>query len=337
MKNKIIIAGLGITVLLGWIAIGQWGCEWTPERDNPLDPNSDLFNPVLTGEVTNLANEPVSQAMVTLQPEGAVAVTGNDGVYRFEGVDLGEYTLTVQKMDHVGDTVDVNIASGGTTTQDFQINALPQFDSISVTTHYISFITTNYIYVAMEAWMINPDGNTLEDSVLALFEEDTLGYLNNSPVQVNFFSYNFAIDTAFANIDPFNLELLVGRPFSLIAYDSRGGVAVSRPLQVIRFIEPPLTNSPNSGEPVGSKPTLNWDLYDVEYELLQNVRVHDDADDLVWDSLAIPREVVEITVTDSLQITGTPGPAFYYWTLEIVDIFGNTSRSRKLTFTVIEQ
>ena len=178
MKRKIIITGLGMTVFVGWIVIGPWGCEWTPERDNPLDPNSNSFNPVLTGEVTNLANAPVSQAIVTLHPEGDAAVTGDDGVYRFEGVDLGEYTLTVQKTDHVGDTVGVNIISGGTVVQDFQINALPVFDSVSVTSHYIEQLPVYNIHINITAKITDSDGIPSGDSVLALFEEDTLDYLD---------------------------------------------------------------------------------------------------------------------------------------------------------------
>jgi hypothetical protein len=336
MKKTILIAGLGITVLAGWIAIGPWGCEWTPERDNPLDPGSDLFNPILTGEVRNLANTPVSQAIVTLYPEGNAVVTSDDGVYRFEGVDLGEYTLTVQKTDHVDDTVDVDITFGGTTTQELYINALPVFDSVSVTSHNIEQEFTNDVYVTVEAWIYNGDGDPSMDSVLVVFEDDTLGYLNNTQTidHHGIFHCDFGIDTAFTNIDPFSLELILGRAFLLTVFDFQGGLNNSDPSCLIRFLEPPFTNNPSGPGPYPQAPTFDWDLYDVEFEFLQNLHVFDNIGDLVWDSLSIAPDVIQVTATSSLPPTQPTGPLFYYWTLEIVDIFGNTTRSQELIFEV---
>jgi hypothetical protein len=331
MKKTIIIAGMGMAVFVGWIILGPWGCEWTPERDNPLDPNSNSFNPVLTGEVTNLANTSISQAIVTLHPEGVAVVTGDDGVYRFEGVDLGEYALTVQKMDHVGDTVTVNIVSGGITTQDFQINALPVFDSVSVTSHNIYSLPQHNRHVTVYCMITDPDENKSLVSIMVLFEDDTLGFLQYDGV-TGIFSRNF-LDTTFSVI---SFQDIVGRPFTLIATDTSDSYSMSESYYTNRFLDIPNVISPVYDQ-VGRIPTLYWENFSNYFSYFQNIRIFDDDRILVWDTLAVDAAVTQVIVTDSLQLTSPPGPDNYYWTLEIIDLYGNTSVSQEAIFWVVQQ
>lgn len=331
MKKTIIFTSLGITVFVGWIIIGQWGCEWTPERDNPLDPGSNLFNPVLTGEVRDLANTPVSRAIVTLHPEGNAVVTGDDGVYHFECVDLGEYTLTVQKADYVEDTVTVDIVSGGTTTQDFLINALPLFDSVSVTSHNVYNLPQHNRHISVYCKITDPDENESLVSIMVIFEDDTLGFLQYDGL-TEIFTKNF-LDTTFSVI---SFQDIVGRPFTLVATDTSGSYSISGSYYTHRFLDIPNVISPVDDQ-VGQTPTLYWESLSSYFSYFQNIRIFDNDGILVWDTLAVDAMITQVTVTDSLQFTSPPGPDNYYWTLEVIDLYGNTSVSQEAIFWVVQQ
>jgi hypothetical protein len=345
MARKALLKCALVVVLLGWISLSYFACDWTPERDNPLDPNSDLYHPptpgAITGEVRNLSGvAPLSGVMVSLESGAQGVVTASNGKYLIENISDGLHWVKVHKEGYSDDSSQFSAAAERIDTVNFRMNALPSFDSVSVTLHRIHLGGTSYDeYVTIYARIIDMDGNVstaTDTTVLVLFESDTLGKLDYSSIQT---SGTYSYDKNFL-ISVFHLATtqdIIGRPFTLVAKDQANGICVSGPYSIVRYIQDaPLVYTPNNENVFTPFPTLDWDYYGTSFSYHQNARVFDNNNTLVWDSLSIEPLVTQVTVTDSLlPTTGIEGnPTSYYWNLEIVDLFGNTIRSRKLIFWV---
>lgn len=57
--------------------------------------DEEVMTGIITGIVTNANNTNISGASVTLNPLGITKATGSDGIYNFESVEPGTYTLTL--------------------------------------------------------------------------------------------------------------------------------------------------------------------------------------------------------------------------------------------------
>lgn len=94
------------------------------------------------GKVTNATTgDLVKNANVTLSPDGETTLTGNDGMYEFNNLEDGDYSLTVSKAEYT-DLIDdfiIQVRDGNSIRRDIQIKKL-QVD-ISITDVYGRAIT----------------------------------------------------------------------------------------------------------------------------------------------------------------------------------------------------
>ena len=341
MKRKNVLSSVGVIVLLGWICLSYFACEWTPERDNPLDPNSELYQPPslgsITGEVRNLSGtSSLSGVMVSLESDSQDVVTASNGKYLIENVADGPHWVSVHKEGYADSSAQVTVVTGQTSIADFRLNALPRFDSVSVTLHRIRVVPSPDEFVTISARIIDIDMNIstllVDTAVLAVFEGDTIGNLNYSNTQITG-TFTFDRDFPIAELPISSSQDIIGRPFILTVIDQVGGFSISDPYSIARWLDIPNPISPIEIT-VGPNPTLVWDQYIVGFSYIQNIRVFDNIEILRWDSLSVSPGVVQVTVTDTLETTNETYPKYYYWTIEIVDLFGNTARSMNTKFYV---
>lgn len=94
------------------------GCSGSDDYD---------FFAKIQGTVTDYqTGEPLSQANVTLSPSGLSKQTDSNGFYRFEELDIQQYTVTVQKQGYQPNRKTVIAISGETQQVDIQLTVIPK-------------------------------------------------------------------------------------------------------------------------------------------------------------------------------------------------------------------
>lgn len=68
----------------------------------------------------------LEHAVVTLSPSGLSAQTDTSGFYRFDDLDVQQYTITVQKSGYQPNRKTVTAVSGDTQQVDIQLTVIPQ-------------------------------------------------------------------------------------------------------------------------------------------------------------------------------------------------------------------
>ncbi len=80
---------------------------------------------VITGLVTDPSGAAVPQAEVTLRStlQGTTTIirTNGDGIYRFDGVNPGDYTVTVRAENFNASEAPANVVVGATVGRDFKL------------------------------------------------------------------------------------------------------------------------------------------------------------------------------------------------------------------------
>ncbi len=127
----------------------------------------------------------------------------------------------------------------------------------------------------------------------------------------------------------------VGNPFMFDARDLHDSIYVVGPAYLFRVIESiPSVSEPDSNDVVGPWVTLQWQafpgLYDFTYRAsLIYLRGEPLPDTTLWTSAVLPDSVHDAQVPDSLH-NGN-----YQWTITVIDLFDNSSRSKEGLFSVM--
>ena len=140
------------------------------------------------------------------------------------------------------------------------------------------------------------------------------------------------------------LETLVGHPIWIYCQDGMGHTSRSDPFIVVRVLYiPPVPESPGYQDTVSTRPTLTWYPYSIDFAYtfsidVRYVRFPQNINSLVYHREGIPSDSLSHTLQSSLEPTledsATPGNASYYWTLSVLDEFGNRITSLESAFEV---
>lgn len=107
--------------ILSLLLLCSFGCS-TP--DDISNENRGIY-----GIVSDFATgEPVANANVQLRPTGETTLTGSDGRYEFKGIDKGDYSISVSKVEYT-DLIDDYIITVDSRMmrRDVQIKKLPAY------------------------------------------------------------------------------------------------------------------------------------------------------------------------------------------------------------------
>jgi hypothetical protein len=307
------------------------GCS-EAEHLNPLDPLSPDFENVgvLEGRVTDRGFVPLPGVEVRLEPLGATTQTAADGTFSFGGVAPGDYTLSLSGSGLEPAAEAVTVELGKVLSGAYTLNALPTVGGVSLTTVHVS------------RWWPQEDLYRLDASATAS-DPDGLSDVAGVRLSIALLSMEFALQPT---LEPgvFALSLteadlgatlhsLLGRDLTITVSDQVDAALVAGPYFLSRIIDIiPETAEPSGSQEVpGGSPLLTWppvvipfdhtfqiDVYRVDENVSTNVHSADD----------IEPGVLSFQVADTFA-TGT-----YYWTLSIVDEFGNRSRSKEAGFLV---
>lgn len=335
MEIRVIYSSLFLSSLFAFGFIFG-GCSFDAERDNPLDPKSDNYQPSarLEGNVTMLNDSiPIAGAAVTLYPDSITLYTGQNGHYSIDRLEAGDYTVALEHPNFFSMSCSVKIFPGQTNTQNFNMNALPSFDSVSITSQrYIFNSFLEYFYkLKVFANISDPDGG-LRDSAVVVWSG---GYSANLSRQPGTSFYIVLLDTN--NFIGSEVENMLGIQFIVQATDISGGTAQSNPFQLVRIIKSIIRPHRPSGTSSGN-PTFEWSRAlspPIEFDdYIYRLFVYNETQPEM-----VRYEAVIDSVTDTIAITyvmndDTLDAGSYSWRVQVEDSFGNFSRCEKAYFDV---
>lgn len=314
---------------------GLLSCTSPAEHSNPLDPQSPSYttNGRILGRVTTLYQpyQPLSGAMVQLQPVGMIVESNAEGGFVFTEVKPDTYSLVVAATGYQSATAVTEVLPRQIRMQDFRLDGLPIVQSSRATSAHMATreATTDRLFLEIAVDVQDPDGandvKKVQVEIPAFSFTDTLSRGSGTTRWQRVFSAD-----ELAPIDFYNL---VGSPLQFVAEDFPGEQVTSGPFYLARVIsEVPQATAPTNGEVITlDAPTFRWQLASIPFDHTLRVEVFRlDA--------GFPTFITAIgniaAGTTSVKYPGRLATGTYYWTVKLIDDFGNSSRSKEATFQV---
>lgn len=311
------------------------GCFDDPVRDHPLDPLGENFidkgNIIIrvTSFYPPLAGLNDIEIQVAQPP--IIGQTNEQGEYRSPDLGVGTYQVTISGEGYASIDTLVSVTAGESSRLDIPLPGLPVFSAFELHSLHLS------------RWFPPPEELfSLEivaelDDLDGLADIDSLWLVSNQPafkeeifVEVTPGRYVHSIPSGRLSA---GLVALQGREFQLLAKDRSGEINWSAPRSMIRVIEEtPLALDPdNLTVLTESLPTFNWAPIALQYPFtfrLDIVQINQNVESIVQTIESIPATDTTITAATPL-LAGN-----YFWTISVVDEFGNRSRSREAGFRI---
>lgn len=309
-------------------------------RDNPLDPQSDLFRDVgrVAGRVTGLyppfdGRTGVAVRVVPLSADGVERVvrTGVDGAFKIDGLPGGRYAV-VAGGEAFRDRADtVTVAPGATVRADFALDALPVVTAQAARTVHIErwFPGTPVFLLEVEVEASDPDRAADVESAALVVE----GLAFREPItESEPGRFTASIDAG--RLPGGLVQSLLGRTLRVEVTDRSGNTGIGPPLALVRVVEQtPLTASPQGLVTVAQNPpVLEWRPAALPFAFTYRIEA------FLVDAAGIPNRVFSQTGVPSTETT-LPLPdrlaaGDYVWTVWVEDGAGNRSRSKEAGFRV---
>lgn len=321
---------LSLTYLVVLLAAAA-SCAPEAPHDNPVDPASPGFSNTgtVTGQVVLLSDPRIGipAAQVFVGPSGPVFFTDASGHFSIGGLPAGPTTLVTSKAGYQIDTVLVAIEPSMSVPLEISLNALPVLSDGSVITQKIDEYFPGPTYRALiSADVSDPDGLSDIDSVWTVIE--TLWFpMTYSPAtrlyEATVFDFNLPTN---------NLQWLVGKELRIVVRDLPGATAQAGNIVITRIIEESaLPFSPAPGDTASFSPLLEWTPAPVTFIhtlTLGIVRQDAGTQTPIWSQGGVDAGLQAYQYPDSLV------PGSYFWTIAVVDEFGNLCRSKPSSFIV---
>lgn len=311
-----------------------FGC-FSPERDNPFDPGSPRYKAIATvsGKVWSYYPpfHPISDATVSVYPGTLQTTSDENGGFSFTSVPEGRVVVVATKAGFAPDSLPARVQVWEATRLEFHLDALPRFQDVHVTSSHISrwWPIDDLYLLNLSLRVLDGDGqNDLETVLVSI---PSLAFLDTVQQTMNLEQYALSVDHRLFGLE--NLQDLLGVPIEFIARDRAGNRSESKEYFLARVIEElAVTESPRGLASVSGQPVLKWQVPSLSFQHTLRVEVHRDDAGIVsraWFKDQIP------ATADSIQVEQILPSGTYFWTVSIVDSFGNSSRSKEAAFRVM--
>ncbi len=321
---------------LGCLSLVFGACAPDAPHSNPNDPGSPNYNPdgVLTGQVLTLGAPyfGIPNALVFIEQDSMAELTAADGTFDFRNAPTGNVTLVISKQSYLSDTLYLSLQSSKSFDTLVHLDALPQISSPQVVTSKIDqWWPLGAVYSALvTANVSDPDGisDINPDSVYVWV--DTLSY----PMSYSVADKNWQAVIQGTSLPNQDIQWLVGKELQIVAFDRENGMGTSQPFYLTRIIEAeanPSFPALDSTLTTTAYPTFTWLSPGVPYDYTYLLQVYSNTSGVptqVGNPISLNSSIYSYDFADSL-INGT-----YFWTIAVVDDFGNSSRSKPSSFTI---
>jgi hypothetical protein len=298
-----------------------------------LDPSSRAFSEsgTVSGKVLSYY-EPfgaIAGALVSVQSTGASTLTNSSGAFLIAGVPAGKTSLIVSRAGYRNDTVAVDINIGYEIKITSHLDALPLVGSCQVVTRKIDQWWPRAVYSALVSGAVtDPDG--LGDISGATLQVDTMKFQMSYVPDLQ--SYQATINASI--LPQGNLEWLVGKAFSVIGRDKVGAATTGKSFFVSRIIQDaPIPLYPTALDTATATPELYWAQPTLQFSYtlkLEMYRLDQGLPSLIWSLSNLPPALSSYQYPDRLPV-GT-----FFWTISVIDEYGNLSRSKEASFVIQE-
>jgi hypothetical protein len=319
------------TIIVSAIILIIGGCSFDAPHDNPLDPKSQGYTGTgsISGKVVLLNFPAIGIASVYLYtiPSTLEVISDSSGFFQFPANPAGEYTIIAAKDLYSPDTVHIVIDTGERLTVNFFMNASPEVNTTKILTRKIDRWWPNPAYSAViTAVVSDPNGVTDIDSVWLRI--DSLRFLMTYSVDTRAFQLSVNSYELPSN----NIEWLVGKPLTVVARDQMKSHGTSTPFFVSRVIEQEATpDFPKFRDTTTGSPVFRWTPPDVRFlysYTLSVVRVEAGTQSVIWKQDNIENYLLSYPYPSTLE------KGDYFWTIAVVDEYGNYSQSKESSFVV---
>lgn len=323
------VCGTGLCAIL-------LSCTTPAEHSNPLDPDSPLHTTTGALRVQVTTFYPPYQALaganLRLQPLGLTLQSDANGQLFFENLETGTYALEATKPGYHTLQTTFNITARETHTLAVRLDGLPIVTSASITSARLATreSASPRLFLEITAEVTDPDGANDVMHVRVKFP----GRMNADTLFREIGLTRWQRTLSSDSLAPLNPHNLVGLPLEITAEDGAGENAAPFTLQLARILDDePLPVYPINGEiPLNpSDITLRWQLPAIIFD--HTFRVEIVRLDAGFPALIFTARNIR-SGTNSLPYPGRLSSGNYYWTVRVLDSFGNSSRSKEATFQV---
>ena len=303
-------------------------CSWNAPHDNPLDPSvgGSIEGRVLTRRAT-----PIAGALVSIPQAGRFCSSDSAGGFFLLGLPAESVKLVVSAEDYAPETSGLSLAKGRIDSVVYYLNGLPYFEGCSLTTHVHdrSWPPEPLRFASLSCVASDLDGAPDVESVWV--EIPDLGCSSRLGFDPNRGRY---AQTLYAGSIPGqSLDSLVGKGVFFRVLDKEGAEGDQEEVRVSRIISDlPVQLFPAGGlDTVATDTNFVWNRFDLGYWVTyyaEVVRIEGGGPSSVVASFEIDRpEDTTFRLNHSLL-----APGDYYWTVEVLDAFGNSSRASEELF-----
>ncbi|MGH7600563.1 MAG: carboxypeptidase-like regulatory domain-containing protein [bacterium] len=318
------------------MAILQFSCTSPAEHSNPLDPKSPVFsaNGAINGTVTSYYQpfRPLANVEVRLSPQPLLAFTDEKGEFSFRDLPPRDYEIAARHPGYAAGTLAVSVPQRQSVTATIRLNGLPKVDSVVIVTARVASQPDSIIFfleVAVTA--SDPDGaNDVKRLTIMASDfafSDTLAPVGRTGV----WQRRFRSD----ELPSVPLPAWSGHALHVSAEDFLRQQTTAGPFFIARVIqEVPETIAPVADSLVTRTPLrFSWRNNPVAYPHTHEVEIFRINAGFPSFFAAIRR----ITAGNNNAVypgSLLPPSGQYFWTVKIVDEFGNWSRSKEAAFRV---
>ncbi|MFQ5631769.1 MAG: hypothetical protein ACE5I1_23600, partial [bacterium] len=240
------------------------------------------------------------------------------------------FLLTVSTSGYQDTTTAVTVFSRKTSPIEIRLNGLPVIQSTLVTSAKITTREANTPRFFLEVFseVTDQDGandiKMVEVTISARSFVDTLTRVAGVERWQRLFLPE--------ELSLLDFSQLVGSPFRIVARDFPGVAIMSEPFFLARIIsEVPQAFSPTDGAVASDAPLFRWQLPQIAFSFTQRIEVF--RLDAGFPALVTAISNIKPDIR-SLPYIGRLSAGTYFWTIKIIDDFGNSSRSKEATFQV---
>jgi hypothetical protein len=207
------------------------------------------------------------------------------------------------------------------------MDALPVVGTCQVVTRKIDQWWPHAVYSAVVSGTLT-DTDGLGDIAGASLQVDTMKFVMTYVPDQQL--YQVTLDAA--TLPQGSLEWMVGKPLTITARDRIGATTVGKSFSVTRIIQDAaIPVSPTALDTASASPLLLWMQPTLQFPFsykLELFRLDQGLPSLLWSVSNVSASLSSFQYPNSLL------PGLYFWTISVVDEYGNLSRSKEGSFLV---
>ncbi len=311
-----------------FISLLFFSCE--APHENPLDPlNGDSNTAQLTGTVytISLPREKIAGASITWRNENKSVFSDENGAYEMRISKKTDGFIVCNKEGFFSDSVFIDWEKLTEKSIMFYLNKKTELENASFTSSVIFSNDTTQNQSLLVSIKVKDRDNDVDSITLA---NKSVGFF--SPLDYNIASGFWQRTFSVFDFSVVSLEELIGKEFSVIVIDFDNREIELNCGYLARVItQQPETVTPREDDEVQVPFTITWEKYPANFNFKYQIQIfrNEVPAQLVYEEKNIDKSATSITIEGNGFSVG-----HYFWTLTVIDEYGNKVRSKPNVFKI---